>query len=182
MNGLNYLKKTKFHAKTPRRKERISLNWLINFATWRFCVRPGVFYTGHLLPVLLLVMVLLPGCAPRELIPPAPEPVVVSPAAAPLLANARLAMDRQDLNGAEAYLERAIRIESRNPLLWHTLAQTKYRQGHFAQAVQLCLRSNSLLPRAAPLARENFLLMELAYRQLGQEEKARQAKQQAGEH
>jgi tetratricopeptide (TPR) repeat protein len=141
-------------------------------------------WASHLFRMLLLAMVLLPGCALHKTRPPGAEPgsepVVVSPPAAPLLASARLALDRHDLNGAEAYLERAIRIETRNPLLWHTLAQTKYRQGDFAQAIQLCLRSNSLLPQAAPLARENFLLMALAYRQLGQEEKARQASQQAG--
>jgi hypothetical protein len=151
---------------------------------WRSAISGGgkmhyKFLTGYLFRVILLAMVLLPGCAPREFRPPDPEPVVVSPPAAPLLANARLALDRQDPNGAEAYLERAIRIESRNPLLWHTLAQTKYRQGDFAQVIQLCLRSNSLLPRAAPLVRENLLLMAQAYRQLGQEEQARQANQQA---
>jgi Tfp pilus assembly protein PilF len=133
---------------------------------------------------LLMFMLLLPGCAMREISPPpsgpGPEPTAVSPAASPLLANARFALERNDPAGAEGYLERAIGIEPRNPLLWHTLAQAKYRQGDYAQTVQLCLRSNALLPQAQ-LRRDNFRLMAEAYRRLGQEDKARQASIQAGD-
>jgi tetratricopeptide (TPR) repeat protein len=140
-------------------------------------------YSGLILSMLLLAL-LLSACTPRQISPPTAEPdfePAVSPAAEPLLADARLALARQDLNRAEASLERAIRIENRNPLLWHTLAQTKYRQGDYPQTIQLCLRSNSLLPKGASLIRENLLLMAEAYHRLGQEERARQMSQQASQ-
>lgn len=131
----------------------------------------------------LLFMLLLPGCGPREIVPPPPEPrselPAVAPAAGPLLTNARLALGRNNPRGAEAYLERAIRIDPRHPVLWHTLAQAKYDQGEYAQTIQLCLRSNALLQQTASLRRDNFQLMARAYRRLGQDDKADQALVQA---
>jgi Tfp pilus assembly protein PilF len=139
---------------------------------------------GYSLLCFLLLMLLLPGCTIRQPGTPSPprqEPAAVSQPVAPLLANARQALGRHDLAGAEGYLERAIRIEPRNGLLWHELAQTKYLQFEYAQTVQLCLRSNSLLPQNSSLFRENFRLMAEAYRQLGQEDRARQAALRAGD-
>ena len=142
---------------------------------------PNSFTGGGLLWGCLLLILLLPGCALLELKParpPEPETISVSPQTAPLLASARQALDRREPATAEGYLERAIRLEPRNPLLWHTLAQTKYQQGDYAQTIQLSLRSNALLPQSAPLARENLSLMAAAHRRLGQEDKARQLEEQ----
>ncbi|MFU8818707.1 MAG: tetratricopeptide repeat protein [Desulfurivibrio sp.] len=142
----------------------------------RYPIGGGPLRVGLLLILLLLTGCGLPGPGPAP--GPALEPSSVSPQTAPLLAGARQALERRDLAGAEGYLERAIRLEPRNPLLWHTLAQTKYRQGQYAQTVQLGLRSNALLPQTDPLARENLRLMAEAHRQLGQEESARQLEEQ----
>jgi Tfp pilus assembly protein PilF len=130
----------------------------------------------YLTGLFLLLTLLLSGCQladVRTIPPPEPQPATVAPPTAPLLANAQQALARNDLAGAESYLERAIRLDSRNPLLWHTLAQTKYRQGDYSQAIQLGRRSNTLLPPNAPLLRDNLRLMAAAHRQLGQEEAAR---------
>ena len=118
-----------------------------------------------------------PEAQPQPPPPPTapPKPVTVSPAAAPLLALARQALARKDLAGAESYLERAIRLDGRNGLLWHTMAITKERQGDYRQAVQLALRASILLPAGNPLVRDNYLLMERAYRKLGQNNEAMQA-------
>lgn len=126
----------------------------------------------------LLLLFLLAGCGQVRPTAPVVEPAVRTPAS-PLLTSAHQALDRGELRQAEAYLERAIRLEPRNALLWHTLAQTKYRQENYRQTVQLCLRSNALLAQGAPLTRDNYRLMAEAYRKLGQEKKAREAAQQA---
>jgi len=130
----------------------------------------------YLTGLLMLLILLLAGCQWAAMSPPPrpePEPAAVAPPSGPLLASAQQALARDDLAGAEGYLERAIRLDSRNPLLWHTLAQTKYRQGDYPQTIQLCRRSNALLPPNASLLRENLRLMAAAHRQLGQEEQAR---------
>jgi len=44
---------------------------------------------------------------------------------------------------AGASLERALRIEPRNPWLWHELAQVRLVQGQYAQAITLARKSNS---------------------------------------
>ena len=40
-------------------------------------------------------------------------------------------------------LERALRIEPRNPSLWHELAGVRLLEGHYEQADSLAQRSNS---------------------------------------
>ena len=44
---------------------------------------------------------------------------------------------------AAATLERALRIEPRNPRLWHELAKVRLRQGDYSQAESLAARSNT---------------------------------------
>ncbi len=44
---------------------------------------------------------------------------------------------------AGALLERGLRIEPRNPWLWHRLAQARLAQGQYAQAITLARKSNS---------------------------------------
>ncbi|MGA7594420.1 MAG: tetratricopeptide repeat protein [Gallionella sp.] len=44
---------------------------------------------------------------------------------------------------ADSALERALRIEPRNPWLWHQLAQLRMDQGQYAQAITLAGKSNS---------------------------------------
>lgn len=135
----------------------------------------------YLTGLFMLLTLLLSGCQMAEvrtIPPPEPQPAAVAPPTAPLLASAQQSLARNDLDGAEGYLERAIRLDSRNPLLWHTLAQTKFRQGDYPQTIQLCRRANALLPPNAPLLRENLRLMAAAHRQLGQEDQAQQLESQ----
>ncbi len=49
-----------------------------------------------------------------------------------------------DLEGAAALLERALRIQPRNPRLWQRLAQVRYEQGRYAQAADLAERAIAL--------------------------------------
>jgi Tfp pilus assembly protein PilF len=77
---------------------------------------------------------------------------------------------------AEMILERALRVEPRNARLWHEMAQVKYGQKEYGQAVQFCIKSNSLAGKDNGLIQQNWLLMEKAYVELGEPEKAEEAR------
>jgi lipopolysaccharide biosynthesis regulator YciM len=77
---------------------------------------------------------------------------------------------------AEMILERALRVEPRNARLWHEMAQVKYGQKDYGQAVQFCIKSNSLAGKDNGLIQQNWLLMEKAYFELGEPEKAEEAR------
>ena len=66
-----------------------------------------------------------------------------SPAVAGLLESARSDAAAGRLGSAAATLERALRIEPRNPRLWHELAKVRLRQADYSQAESLAARSNT---------------------------------------
>jgi len=101
-------------------------------------------------------------------------------AAGALLASARQQVRAGDFSQAEIILERALRVEPRNARLWHEMAQVKYAQQDYSQAVQFCIKSNSLAGKDYNLTQQNWLLMEKAYINLGELEKARQARVKSG--
>lgn len=76
-----------------------------------------------------------------ELEPEAPE---INPASQALI---RQALDQNaagDQAGAEASLERALRIDSRNPQIWLELSRLRLAQGNFDQAENLGRKALSL--------------------------------------
>jgi Tfp pilus assembly protein PilF len=76
--------------------------------------------------------------------------------------NARADVAAGRLATAAASLERALRIEPRNPRLWHELAQVRLRQGQFAQAASLAQRSNAWVGSDTALREANDRLIEQA--------------------
>jgi len=127
-----------------------------------------------------------PGQAPAPSEAPSPSPGYESipvpkegKAAATLLAGARQNFQTGQFSQAEMMLERALRLEPRNARLWHEMAQVKYGQKDYKQVVQFCIKSKSLAGKDYDLIRQNWLLMEKAYLQLGETEKARQARSKA---
>ncbi len=129
--------------------------------------------------------------APRPAPAPAPAPVPrLSRESVPVAeegkaAGALLASARQNVRGgqfsqAEMTLERALRLEPRNARLWHEMAQVKFGQKDYGQVVQFCNKSNSLAGKDYGLIQQNWLLMEKAYLQLGEPEKARQVRIKSG--
>jgi Tfp pilus assembly protein PilF len=66
------------------------------------------------------------------------------------------------LANAAASLERALRIEPRNPRLWQELARVRLKQGEYAQAESLAARSNAWAGGDEPLRAENLRLIEQA--------------------
>lgn len=83
-----------------------------------------------------------------------------SPAVVELLGIARTAMKDSRWIDAAQSLERAIRIEPHNSTLWHELAQVRFAQGNYEQAMQLANRSNALLDSRSGLRTKNDELIK----------------------
>lgn len=60
---------------------------------------------------------------------------------------------------AVAFLERALRIVPRHPIIWQNLAVVRYRQGRYAQAESLALKSIALAGDDAALKRQDWKLI-----------------------
>lgn len=82
---------------------------------------------------------------------------------------------------AGASLERALRIEPRNPWLWLELAQLRLAEGQYAQAVTLARKSNSFAARQYRAQAENWQVIGHAREALGDSEGAKQAFKVAAE-
>ena len=79
-----------------------------------------------------------------------------------LLDNALRQAGSGDLEIATATLERALRIEPRNPLLWHHLALIRLQQGKLQLAASLAAKSNSLIKQDPELMEKNQRIIEQA--------------------
>src|SRR5262245_14013981 len=121
---------------------------------------------------LFVFALLLSGCATQ---PPAPVGEAGAPPSAParaakqetiavagLMDSARADVAAGRLANAAASLERALRIEPRNPRLWQELARVRLKQGQFAQAESMAMRSNTWAGSDAALRTENERIIEQA--------------------
>jgi Tfp pilus assembly protein PilF len=79
------------------------------------------------------------------------------------------------LANAAASLERALRIEPRNPRLWQELARVRLKQGDYAQAESTAARSNSWAGGDHALRAENWRLIAQAREARGDADGARAA-------
>ncbi len=84
-------------------------------------------------------------------------------------------------DAADASLERALRIEPRNPWLWHQLAQLRLDQGQYAQAITLARKSNSFAGNKHRVQAENWQVIGQARVALGDAPGADAAFKQAAE-
>jgi tetratricopeptide (TPR) repeat protein len=111
--------------------------------------------------VILFVMTasLLAGCA--GMLPSAPEdrPVSDNSAVVALMDSARNDVAGGKPDAAVASLERALRIEPRNPRLWQELARLRLQQGQYQQAEGMATRSNSWAGDDRILRAENWRLI-----------------------
>lgn len=114
--------------------------------------------------------------APRAEPAPRPENIAV----AGLMEGARAEAAAGRLASAAASLERALRIEPRNPRLWHELARVRLQQGEYAQAESVAARSNSWAGEDSALRAENWRLIAEAREARGDRAGAREARKHAG--
>jgi Tfp pilus assembly protein PilF len=119
-----------------------------------------------------------PAAPDQTQIRPAPE---TSKAALALLDKARSAAQEGNLTVAEAQLERALRIEPQNAVLWHYMAKLRLHQGQLSQAAGLAAKSNSLDRGNLQLQADNWRIIAQARYQNGDKVGAQQAQRRAEE-
>ena len=83
-------------------------------------------------------------------------------AANSLLEKAESQQQAGDLNGAASTLERAVRIEARNPLLWNRLANVRLQQGHNDLAVEFASKSSEFAGSDENLKYNNSQIIDMA--------------------
>lgn len=76
-------------------------------------------------------------------------------------------------------LERALRVAPEDPVLWSRLAEMRLRQEDFAVAENLAAKSNALAGDRRLLRYRNWLLIAEARKRRGDEEGAREAREEA---
>ena len=120
-----------------------------------------------------------PATGDQPQIRPAPQ---TSKAALALLSKARVAAQEGNLTVAEAQLERALRIEPQNAVLWHYMAKLRLHQGQLSQAAGLAAKSNSLnRDNNVQLQADNWRIIAHARYQNGDKAGALEAQQRADE-
>ncbi|MFO7604287.1 MAG: tetratricopeptide repeat protein [Gammaproteobacteria bacterium] len=120
------------------------------------------------------------------MIPPAEQirpDASTSAAIRQLIESARQASLQGDMGRAESFLERAIRIEPKNPLLWHYLAKLHLHQGRYQRAEGLAAKSTSLAPASdgLRLRADNWRIIAHARQQQGDSAGALKAQQAANQ-
>jgi hypothetical protein len=83
-----------------------------------------------------------PAQLPRER-PKAP-PATLSPASRTLVSQAQAQRKKGDLPGATVSLERALRIEPKNPLLWLEMGRLRMDQRNYPQAENMARKALSM--------------------------------------
>ena len=140
----------------------------------------------------LAALLFLAGCATGTPQPEAPAPSAEQPAPqaepprenvaiAGLVDSARADAAAGRLPNAAASLERALRIEPRNPRLWQELARVRLRQGDYAQAESLAQRSNTWGGTDNRLRAQNWSLIAQSRQARGDAEGAQKALDLAGQ-
>jgi predicted Zn-dependent protease len=109
---------------------------------------------------------------------PAPPP---NQAVVALLDTAEQRARAGNLDSAAAVVERALRLEPQNPLLWHRLAILRLQQGQYTQAANLATKSNALAGNNRQLQANNWEAIAQAKEKLGDAAAARAARAKARE-
>ena len=109
-----------------------------------------------------------------------PAPTTTKPVVLALLRDSDQAISSGQYQNASLALERALRIEPRNALLWHRLAKLRFQQQQYHQAIQLASKSNTL-STDTQMRVANWLLIADAHARSGQAEKARAARDRANQ-
>jgi hypothetical protein len=120
-----------------------------------------------------------PAPIPKER--PKAAPATLSPASKSLVSQAQAQRKKGDLPGATASLERALRIEPNNPLLWIEMGRLRMDQQNFAQAESLGRKALSMAVGDARTQSAAWLLIADSFRARGKNPQAQQATAKANE-
>ena len=84
------------------------------------------------------------------------------------------------MDEAAAFLERAMRIQPRNPELLQQMAEVQLGRKEFAQALSFAERSYEIGPRVGEICSRNWRTISVARELLGDRQGAREAESRAG--
>jgi len=128
--------------------------------------------------LILITAFFLGGCAVLQ---PVGSPTQPSgnTAVMALLNKAQHQAAAGQMDKAEASLERALRIEPRNPVLWQKLAWIRLEQGQYRQAENLAAKSNVLAGANRDLRSKNWRIIGEARSRRGDLQGARAAFEKA---
>lgn len=113
----------------------------------------------------LFAALFLAGCAVP--LPEAPPEPSRNAAVVALFEQAQAQASAGRMEAAGASLERALRIEPRNPVLWQELARVRLVQGEYRQAGNLAAKSNALAGEDKRLRSENWRIIGEGRSKLG---------------
>jgi len=155
---------------------------------------------GPALLIGLLLVLLLPACTGWQ---PAPvedhevdtrvrEPAsqdsagvqvfpLQNPAVKELIADASAAEDTGDYKQAAVLLERALRIQPRDPQLLQNMAEVQLRMKDYEQALNFAVRSYDSGPRVGEICSRNWRTIGVAREHLGDHSGSQLAEQRASE-
>jgi len=104
-----------------------------------------------------------------------------NPAVRELTAQAREAEHKGDLVLASAYLERAMRIQPRDPQLLQQMAEIKLQKQDYQQALNFAERSFEIGPRVGEICSRNWRTIGVAREHLKDTRGAEEAEQRAAQ-
>lgn len=125
------------------------------------------------------VQIPMPLPPPRER--PRTAPATLSPASKALATQAQGQRKRGDLPGAAVSLDRALRIEPNNPLLWIELGRLRMDQGNFPQAEGMGRKALSMSVGDDGTQSEAWQLIADSLRARGRNSQAQEAQEHARE-
>jgi hypothetical protein len=114
-----------------------------------------------------------PAPVPKER--PKVAPATLSPASKALVTQAQTQRKKGDLPGATVSLERALRIEPRNPLLWIEMGRLRMDQRNYPQAEAMARKALSMAIGDARTQSSAWLLISDALRARGRNPEAQEA-------
>ncbi len=127
---------------------------------------------------LLIATLFLVGCAAMRADMPPAQPSD-NTAVMALLNHAKHQAAAGQMDQASANLERALRIEPRNPALWLELARVRLEQGQYRQAENMAAKSNMLAGTNRYLQAQNWRIIGEARSRRGDLQGAREAFEKA---
>ncbi len=86
----------------------------------------------------------------------------ISPVIQKMLTRINGSLNNENYADATSLLERALRIDPKNPLLWYKLARVKLAERNYAQAKQMAVRSNQYVQSDVQLREKNQRIIDQA--------------------
>ena len=126
-------------------------------------------------------MIEAPAPTPLPKERPRVAPATLSPASRALVTQAQTQRKKGDLPGASVSLDRALRIEPRNPLLWIEMGRLRMDQRNFPQAEAMGRKALSMAIGDDRTQSQAWLLIADALRARGRNVEAQEAMERSKE-